>query len=169
MARLRRRAERLPIHLDELPQARALAALGEPAAREALEVLLALLELEGSRDAHAFLDAGAREALAREDDERLEHLGGVAGAEDEVLGLVEMLVDHLAALGMMVEHPLQVLHPVAHVPGLVLHHQPEELLVGLGGRDVLAEAEEREDHALGLEVQRERRLGEYISPTEADK
>src|SRR5579883_3091103 len=153
MPRLRRRAERLAVHLDELPQA---------GAREALEVLLALLELEGGRDADAFLDAGAGEALAREDDERLEHLGGVAGAEDEILGLVEMLMDHLAAFGMMIEHPLQVLHAVADVPGLVLHDQPEELLVGLGRRDVLAEAEEREDHAFGLEVERERRLGEAV-------
>src|SRR5690349_12731953 len=81
--------ERFLVQLDHLPQARALAALGHPALGEALEVLVGLLQLEGVRDANALLDVLLLEPLAGENDEWLQHLGGVAAAEDEVLGLVQ--------------------------------------------------------------------------------
>ena len=88
-----------------------------------------LLHLELRGDPHALLDVLLLHPLAGEDDEGLHDLDGVAAAEDEVLGLVEMLVDDLALLGEVIEDPLQVLHAVADVARLVLHHQAEEFLV----------------------------------------
>src|SRR5439155_26572730 len=139
--------DRLAIEVYQPPEARPLAPLREPAFGQALEVFLDLLQLERVGDADTFGDLFLLEALAGEDDERLHDLGRVAAAEDEVPGPVEMVVDELAPLGEMVEYPLQVLHAVADVAGLVLHDQPEELLIALRRRDVLAEAEERQDHA----------------------
>src|SRR5262249_39832806 len=107
--------------LDHLPEPGAVAPLGEAALGEALEVFLALLELEHLLDADALLDVRLLRSLARQDDEGLHDLGGVAGSEDEVLGLVEVAVDGLAALRMIVEHPLEMLHAVADVAGLALH------------------------------------------------
>src|SRR5439155_361819 len=152
----------LLLELEHVPETRAPAALREAALGEPLEVLLGLLHLEGQRDTRALRDVLLLQALAGEDDERLQHLGRIAGAEDEVLGLVEVVVDQLALLGEVIDHPLEMLHPVAHVPRLVLHNQAKELLVALGRRDVLAEAEEGQHHALGLEVEGERRLGEAV-------
>src|SRR5437773_8143435 len=108
----------LLLELEHVPETRAPASLGEAALGEPLEVLLGLLHLEGHRDARALGDVLLLEPLARENDERLQDLGRVAGAEDEVLGLVEVGVDQLALLREVVEHPLEMLHPVPDVPGL---------------------------------------------------
>ena len=65
----------------------------------------------------------------------------------------------LFALRVLLEEPLQVQRAVAHVPGLILHAEAEDLLLHLGGSEELAVAEEREHEPLGEDVHEGARHG----------
>src|SRR5207245_781585 len=118
-------------------------------------MFLHLFKLEGGGYANSLSNIFRLETPTRQDDESFRQLRGSSCRKGDIFGLVQVAVQNFALLRIVLQYPLEVLHAVADMASFVLHHEPENLLINVRWREILAEAEQREHIALSHQMQRD--------------